>query len=81
MTKRQNQMRGEVLTAESPESEIWIDDHFQRVLTNLVLGFINAENQLCGLQYSKKTLESFNSDKKATENSKLKHGAQQRSRT
>lgn len=48
--------RGDVLenlraTAdESARSQIWIDDHFQRVLKYLVRGFIDAENHLYGLQ-------------------------------
>ena len=34
---------------ESPDPELWIDDHFQCVLKNLIRSLVDAENQLYGL--------------------------------
>ena len=66
--ERQNQARDEVLddhrattAEESTESEIWIDDHFQRVLKNLVHSQIEAENQFYGLQERRQKIESAKS--------------------
>ena len=76
--ERQNQLRDEVLgdlraaAEESPESEIWIDDHFQRVLKNLVHSFIEAENQLFGLQERRQRLESSKSDGKVPSGLKIR---------
>ena len=69
--ERQNQARDEVLddhqattAEESTESEMWIDDHFQRVLKNLVHSQIEAENQFYGLQERRQKLESAKSNGK-----------------
>ena len=78
-TDRQSQAREEVVedhqattTEESPESEIWIDDHFQRVLKNLVRSFIEAENQLYGLQERIQRLESNKSNGKVPSGLKIR---------
>lgn len=76
--ERQNQSRDEVLgdlraaAEESPESEIWIDDHFQPVLKNLVHSLIEAENQLFGLQERRQRLESSKSDGKVPSGLKIR---------
>ena len=65
---RQNQARDDIVedlrtTTEDPsESPIWIDDHFKRVIKKVVHSFIEAENQLYGIQNRKARLESFKSD-------------------
>ena len=67
---RRNKARGEIVddlgatTEDSSESVFWIDDHLKRVLKKLVHSFIDAKNQLYGLQIRKKRLESFKSDGK-----------------
>jgi len=78
-TDRQSQAREEVVedhrattAEESPESEIWIDDHFQRVLKNLVRSFIEAENQLYGLQERIQRLESNKSNGKVPSGLKIR---------
>ena len=75
---RQNQACDEVLddhraitAEESHESEIWIDDHFQRVLKNLVHSHIEAENQFYGLQECRQRLESANSNGKVPSGLKI----------
>ena len=77
--ERQNQARDEVLddhrattAEESTESEIWIDDHFQRVLKNLVHSQIEAENQFYGLQERRQKLESAKSDGKVPSGLKIR---------
>lgn len=66
--ERQNQARDDIVedlrttTEDSSESPIWIDDHFKRVIKKLVHSFIEAENQLYGIQNRKARLESFKSD-------------------
>ena len=66
--ERQTQARGEsvddlrVSTEDSSEPEVWIDDHFIRIIKKLVHSFIDAENQLYGLQNRKANLESFQSN-------------------
>jgi len=78
-TDRQSQAREEVIedhrtttAEESSESEIWINDHFQRMLKNLVRSFIEAENQLYGLQERKQKLESNNSNGKVPSGLKIR---------
>lgn len=78
-TDRQSQAREEVvednratIAEESPESEIWIDDHFQRVLKNLIRSFIEAENQLYGLQERIQRLESNKSNGKVPSGLKIR---------
>ena len=74
---RRNKARGEIvddlktMTEDSSESAFWIDDHLKRVLKKLVYSFIDAENQLYGLQIRKKRLESFNSDGKVPSGLKI----------
>ena len=58
-------------TEDSSESALWIDDHFKRVLKRLVHSFIDAENQLYGLQIRKNRLESFKSDGKVPSGLKI----------
>ena len=76
-TERQNQARDDVVedlrttTEDSSESAIWIDDHFKRVIKKLVHSFIEAENQLYGLQDRKKRLESLKSDGKVPSGLKI----------
>ena len=77
--ERQNQARDEVLddhrattAEESTESEIWIDDHFQRVLKNLVHSQIEAENQFYGLQERRQKLESAKSNRKVPSGLKIR---------
>ena len=77
--ERQNQARDEVLddhrattAEESTESEIRIDDHFQRVLKNLVHSQIEAENQFSGLQERRQKLESTKSNGKVPSGLKIR---------
>ena len=77
--ERQNQERDEVLddhrattAEESTESEIRIDDHFQRVLKNLVHSQIEAENQFYGLQERRQKLESTKSNGKVPSGLKIR---------
>ena len=74
---RRNKARGEILddlktmTEDSSESAFWIDNHLKRVLKKLVYSFIDAENQLYGLQIREKRLESFKSDGKVPSGLKI----------
>ena len=77
--ERQNQARDEVrddrratTAEESPESDIWIDGHFQRVLKNLVHSQIEAENQFYGLQERRQRLESAKSNGKVPNGLKIR---------
>ncbi|XP_067041056.1 myosin-15-like [Acropora muricata] len=75
--ERQSSARGDVVedlrttTEEPPESQMWIDDNFQRVLKKLVHSLIDAENQLFSLQERKQKLESFKSDGKVPKGLKI----------
>lgn len=79
--ERQSSARGDVVedlraTTEDPtESQMWIDDNFQRVLKKLVHSFIDAENQLFALQERKQRLESFKSDGKVPKGLKISNVA------
>ena len=74
---RWNKARGEIVddlratTEDSSESSFWIDDHIKRVFKKLVHSFIDAENQLYGLQIRKKKLESCKSDGKVLSGLKI----------
>ena len=75
--ERQSSARGDVVedlrttTEEPPESQMWIDDIFQRILKKLVHSLIDAENQLFSLQERKQKLESFKSDGKVPKGLKI----------
>ena len=76
--ERPNQAHDEVLddhrvitAEESHECEIWIDDHFKRVLKNLVHSHIEAENQFYGLQERRQRLESAKSNGKVPSGLKI----------
>ncbi|XP_067022942.1 uncharacterized protein [Acropora muricata] len=75
--ERQSSARGDVVedlrttTEETSESQMWIDDSFQRVLKKLVHSLIDAENQLFSLQERKQKLESFKSDGKVPKGLKI----------
>ena len=58
---------------ESPDLELWIDDHFQRVLKNLVRSLVDAENQLYGLQDRRQRLESNRRDGKVPSGLKIRN--------
>ena len=62
-------------TEEPAESQMWIDDNFQRVLKKLVHSLIDAENQLFALQERKQKLESFKSDGKVPKGLKISSAA------
>ena len=47
-----------------PDPELWTNEHFQRVLKNLVHSLVDAENQLYGLQDRRQRLESNRSEGK-----------------
>ena len=74
---RWNKARGEIVddlratTEDSSESSFWIDDHIKRVFKKLVHSFMDAENQLYGLQIREKRLESFKSDGKVPSGLKI----------
>ena len=75
--ERRNEEHGEIvddlraMTEDSSESALWIHDHFKHVLKKLVHSFIDAENQLYGLQIRKKRLESLKSDGKVPSGLKI----------
>lgn len=75
--ERQSSARSDVVedlratTEEPTESQMWIDDNFQRVLKKLVHSFIDAENQLFALQERKQRLESLKSDGKVPKGLKI----------
>lgn len=58
---------------ESPDPELWIDDHFQRVLKNLVRSLVDAENQLYGLEDRRQRLESNRRDGKVPSGLKIRN--------
>ena len=57
---------------ESPDPELRIDDHFQRVLKNLVRSLVDTENQLYGLQDRRQRFESNRSDGKLPSGLKIR---------
>lgn len=75
---RQSSAREEVVedlratAEESPDPELWIDDHFQRVLKNLIRSLVDAENQLYGLQDRRERLESNRRDGKVPSGLKIR---------
>ena len=79
--ERQSSARGDVVedlratTEEPAESQMWIDDNFQRFLKKLVHSVIDAENQLFALQERKQRLESFKSDGKVPKGLKISNVA------
>ena len=79
--ERQSSALGDVVedlratSEETAESQMWIDDNFQRVLKKLVHSLIDSENQLFALQERKQRLESFKSDGKVPKGLKISNVA------
>ena len=58
---------------ESADPELWIDDHFQCILKNLVRSLVDAENQLYGLQDRRQRLKSNRCDGKVPSGLKIRN--------
>ena len=57
---------------ESPDPELWIDDHFQCVLKNFVRSLVDTENRLYGLHDRRQRLKSNRSDGKVPSGLKIR---------